>query len=70
MVWEFDEELYHKRNLVETMFSVLKRKYSEEIRAKKYWNQVKEVKLKLLVHNLDMYVKVVLIIQMRISTKP
>jgi len=24
MVWEFDEKLYHNRNLVETMFSVLK----------------------------------------------
>ncbi|MBN1133792.1 MAG: IS5/IS1182 family transposase, partial [Methanosarcinaceae archaeon] len=58
------------RNLVETMFSVLKRKYSEEIRAKKYWNQAKEIKFKLLVHNLDRYVKVIFIVQMRISTKP
>nr|WP_250869455.1 IS5 family transposase [Methanococcoides seepicolus] len=47
MIWEFDEELYHNRNLVETMFSVLKRKYGEEIRAKKYWNQLKEIKFKL-----------------------
>ena len=70
MIWEFDETLYHNRNLVETMFSVLKRKYSEEIRAKKYWNQAKEVKFKLLVHNLDRYVKVIFIVQMRISTKP
>ena len=70
MVCEFDEELYHNRNLVETMFSVLKRKYGEEIRAKVYWNQAKEVKFKILVHNLDRYVKVVLIIQMRISTEP
>jgi hypothetical protein len=70
MLWEFDEELYHNRNLVETMFSVLKRKYGEEIRAKKYWNQVKEVKFKLLVHNLDRYVKVIFIVQMRISTEP
>ncbi len=36
MVWEFDKKLYHNRNLVETMFSVLKRKYGEEIRAKRY----------------------------------
>jgi hypothetical protein len=41
MEWEFDEELYHNRNMVETVFSVLIRKYGEEIRAKKYWNQVK-----------------------------
>ncbi|WP_342306519.1 transposase [Methanolobus sp. ZRKC5] len=67
---EFDKELYHNRNLVETMFSVLKRKYGEAVRAKKYWNQVKEVKFKILVHNLDRYVKVIFIIQMRISTEP
>ncbi len=70
MVWEFDEELYHNRNLVETMFSVLKRKYGEAVRAKKYWNQVKEVKFKILIHNLDRYVKVIFIVQMRISTEP
>jgi len=35
MVNEFDEEIYHYRNLVETMFSVLKRKYGEELRARK-----------------------------------
>ena len=67
---EFNRELYHNRNLVETMFSVLKRKYSEEIRAKGYWNQLKEVKFKLLVHNLDRYVKVILVVKMRISTEP
>ena len=70
MVWEFDKELYHNRNLVETMFSVLKRKYGEEIRAKGYWNQLKEVKFKLLVHNLDRYVKVILVVKMRFSTEP
>jgi hypothetical protein len=67
---EFNRKLYHNRNLVETMFSVLKRKYSEEIRAKEYWNQLKEVKFKLLVHNLDRYVKVILVVKMRISTEP
>ena len=70
MEWEFNRELYHTRNLVETMFSVLKRKYSEEIRAKKYWNQLKEVKLKLLVDNLDRYVKVIFVVKIRISTEP
>jgi hypothetical protein len=70
MVREFNRELYHNRNLVETMFSVLKRKYSEEIRAKRYWNQLKEVKFKLLVHNLDRYVKVILVVKMRNSTEP
>jgi predicted enzyme involved in methoxymalonyl-ACP biosynthesis len=67
---EFDEKLYHQKNLVETMFSVLKRKYGEEMKARKYRNQVKEIKMKLLVHNIDRYARVELMIQMRISTEP
>jgi predicted enzyme involved in methoxymalonyl-ACP biosynthesis len=70
MVWVFDKKLYHNRNLVETMLSVLKRKYDEEIRAKRYRNQLNEVKFKLLVHNLDRYVKVILVVKMRFSTEP
>lgn len=46
---EFEELLHHCRHLVKTMFSALKRRYGEELKAKKYWNQAKEVKLKLLV---------------------
>ncbi|MBC7086415.1 MAG: IS4/IS5 family transposase, partial [Methanomethylovorans sp.] len=42
----------------------------EEIRAKRYWNQLKEVKFKLLVHNLDRSIKVMIVIKMRISTEP
>jgi transposase len=67
---EFNRELYHNRNLVETMFSVLKRKYGEEIKAKRYRNQSKEVKLKLLVHNLDRHVKVVLIFKQGFLQSP
>jgi len=67
---EFDEDIYHCRNLVEMMFSVLKRKYREELWATKYRNQVKEVKFKLLIHNIDRAISVSMIIQMRISTEP
>jgi hypothetical protein len=67
---EFDEDIYHYRNLVETMFSVLKRKYGEELRATKYRNQVKEVKFKLLIHNIDRATSISVVIQMRISTEP
>jgi transposase len=70
MVQEFDRNLYHKRNLVETMFSVLKRKYGEEIKARKYWNQITEVKIKLIVHNIDKYVKILFFVRLRISTEP
>lgn len=37
----FDKELYHQRNLVETMFSVLKRKYGESLCARNYRNQIR-----------------------------
>ncbi|PQV41975.1 transposase [Methanohalophilus euhalobius] len=67
---EFDEDIYHYRNLVETMFSVLKRKYGEELKATKYRNQAKEVKFKLLIHNIDRATSISVIIQMRISTEP
>jgi hypothetical protein len=37
----FDEKLYHRRNLIETAFSVLKRGYGENVRSSKYRNQVR-----------------------------
>ncbi len=70
MIKEFEKILYYVRNLAETMFSVLKRKYGEEIKARNYWNQVKKIKIKLLVHNLEIPVKVIFIVQMRISAEP
>lgn len=44
-----------EKNLVETAFSVLKRKYGEELKARKYRNQAKEI---------------VYVIQVRISIEP
>ncbi|KXS46040.1 MAG: transposase, IS4 [Methanohalophilus sp. T328-1] len=70
MLREFDDKIYSLRNLSETMFSVLKRKYGENLRARKYRNQVKEVKLKVVLHNLDRSVKIVCFVWLRISTKP
>lgn len=40
-----DRGLYHRRNLVETAFSVLKRRYGENLKARKHRNLVKEIKL-------------------------
>jgi hypothetical protein len=44
----FDEEKYHQRNRVETVFSVLKRKFGESLKARKYRLQVKEIKIKIM----------------------
>jgi len=48
----FDQEKYHQRNMVETVFSVLKRKFGESIKARKYQLQIKEIKIKVILYNL------------------
>jgi hypothetical protein len=37
MYADFDKERYRERNKVETAFSVLKRRFGEELKARKYW---------------------------------
>jgi transposase len=49
----FDEKKYHQRNKVETVFSVLKRKFGESLKARKYRLQVKEIKIKVILYNLS-----------------
>ena len=48
----FDFTVYHRRNLVETIFSVLKRRSGECLKSRKLQNQMKEIKIKLLLYNL------------------
>ena len=67
---EFDKEIYDSRNLVETMFSFLRRKYLEEIKSRKYRNQVKEVKCTMPLQNIERYNSFTIIIHIRISTEP
>src|SRR5690606_37561110 len=45
MVKEFDKSIYGKRNLVETVFSVVKRKVGGYVKGICFKNQVKEIKL-------------------------
>jgi len=49
----FDQEKYHQRNKVETVFSVLKRKFGEALKARKYRLQIKEIKIKVILYNLS-----------------
>jgi hypothetical protein len=62
--------LYYIRTLVESVFSALNRKFDDQIKTRKYSNQVKEFKSKLIVQNPDRYVKVICIVQMKISSEP
>jgi hypothetical protein len=48
----FESDLYHQRNKVETVFSVLKRKFAEALKARKYRLQVKEIKIKAILYNI------------------
>jgi hypothetical protein len=53
----FDLEKYHQRNKVETVFSILKRKFGESLKARKYWLRVKEIKIKVIVYNTSKLMK-------------
>jgi hypothetical protein len=52
MYMDFSEVIYFERNLVETVISVIKRLFGEEAKARKYRNQVKDVKTKLILYNI------------------
>lgn len=54
MVENFNQEKYGQRNMVETVFSVIKRKYKENVRSRKYFNQIKEIKIRMLIHNMTL----------------
>jgi hypothetical protein len=66
----FDKIKYNKRNIAETTFSVVKRKFGEVLRARKFYNQVKEIKIKLIVYNINKKVVQIICIKLRISTEP
>ena len=56
----FDLTLYLRRNLVETVFSVLKRKFGESLKARKYSGQIKELKIKLILYNISKIIHAIL----------
>jgi hypothetical protein len=66
----FDKTKYNQRNIAENTFSVVKRKFGETLRARKLRNQVKEVKIKLIVYNIDKKNVEIICIKLRISTEP
>ena len=52
MFENLNREKYRQRNLVECTFSMIKRKYGETLRSRKYYNQLKEIKTRIIIHNL------------------
>jgi len=63
---KLDKPTYHRRVLTETVNSVIKRKYGDELVSRKWRNQKKEVYLLCILHNLERQISVIYI---RISTK-
>jgi Transposase DDE domain len=66
----FDKIKYSQRNIAETTFSVVKRKFGETLRARKFRNQVKEIKFKLIIYNINKNIVEIILIKLRISTEP
>ena len=54
---KFDKKIYNQRSKVETVFSVIKRKYGSIVKGKSFNSQKKELLCKLVVYNLDREVK-------------
>ena len=54
----FKKEIYSRRNNVESIFSVIKRKYSGINKSKSTRLQNKETRLKTLVYNIDQITKI------------
>ena len=66
----FDKTKYNKRNIAETTFSVIKRNFGETLRARKFRNRVKEIKVKLGIYNINKKVIGIIYIKLTISTEP
>jgi hypothetical protein len=66
----FDKKVYNRRSIVETVFSVIKRKFGERVKVRKFYNRVKEIKVKLLVYNINKKIVNSFWLKVRISTKP
>lgn len=58
----FDERIYHQRSKVETVFSVMKRKYGSVLRARSYGAQKVELISKLIAYNIDRTVNYLLVL--------
>jgi hypothetical protein len=61
MAQHFDDARYRKRQLVENMFSVLKRKFSGDLKGRLFAIQEKEIAGKMIVCNIHMFFQFLII---------
>jgi hypothetical protein len=57
MVRRADDPGYRKRQLVETKFSILKRKFGGDLKARRFFMQMKEIANKMIVCNLHRHLQ-------------
>lgn len=65
----YDRDIYNQRVLVETVNSVVKRRFGECIYSRKVRTQNREIELRYLAYNADRYVELFLFLYVRVSTK-
>lgn len=58
MQTRFDTEAYRDRVQVETVISMLKRRLEAFVRARSYWSQRRELRLKVLTHNVMILLRI------------
>jgi len=57
MASSFDFKIYRRRNMAETVFSILKRLFGETLYSRSHRQQVKEIKLKCIIFSIDRFLK-------------
>ncbi len=65
----FDKKIYHQRSKVETVFSVIKRKYSSFVLGKSFETQKKELLIRLVAYNVDRRL-IISCVFLRVSPEP
>ena len=61
MALKFDDARYRRRQLVENKFSVLKRKFSGDLKARKFVIQLKEIAAKMIICNIHRFLQFLII---------
>ena len=61
MAARFDDARYRRRQLVENKFSVLKRKFSGDLKARRFGIQMKEIAGKMIVCNIHRFIQFLVI---------
>jgi len=65
---EFDDKKYHQRSKIETIFSMIKKRYGSAIKARYKASQIMEAYHKILTHNLDRLCTIINQIIIRMSS--